>query len=517
MAGIHAVHRFVQQGLSVQGFETGAGVGGVWFHNGYPGARVDTESLYYSYYFSPELFREWKWSERLAAQPEVLDYLNYAADKFDVKRHFRFSCRVTKAQWDADRRQYEIYSAAGLEATCRFLVMATGHLSEARRPDFAGIDGFGGPWLQTSHWPAQPPQLSGKRIAVIGTGSSGVQIIPQLAETAEHLYVFQRTANYGVPAGNGPLDEPQYEANAERVTDVYRELLRTSSGMIVTPASGRAIDYSPRERRALLEQRWAMGGHNLNLVFTDQSTNQWSNDIVSDFVRSKVSEIVEDPDVASKLIPREYPIGMRRMASNTNYYETFNRPNVTLVDIKADPIQRITRTGIRTLRGHHVLDVIVFALGFDAFTGAIDSANIRNAELDQPADRWKRGPLTYLGLMTANFPNLFFITGPGSPSVLANLFVQSIYHARTIGDLIAYMNLNGYTWVEPTEAAEAEWSRHVDELAKPLLRRSTPNYMLHLNRDDGSRVFIPYSAGLNRYVDEVDAVVRAGYEGFSFS
>jgi cyclohexanone monooxygenase len=516
LAGIYAVHRFVQQGLTVQGFETGRSVGGVWFHNRYPGARVDVESLSYSYYFSPELYREWKWSEKLAAQPEILAYLDYAAEKFDVKRRFRFGCQVVKAQWDARRGIYEVYSSSGLEATCQFLVLATGHLSEARKPNFTGLDEFEGTWLQTAHWPENPPDLDDRRVAVIGTGSSGVQVIPTLAERAKHLYVFQRTANYGVPARNGPLDEAQYENICNRVTDVYQELLSGATGMLVTPATGRAIDFSPEERSALLQQRWQMGGGNLNMVFSDQGTNQWSNDLVADFVRAKVAEIVKDPDVASKLIPREYPIGMRRLAANTNYYETFNRSNVTLIDIKADPIERITKTGIKTRRAHYDLDIIVFAIGFEAFTGAIDRANIRNSDGMQPSDRWKRGPLTYLGLMTVHFPNLFFVTGPGSPSVLANLFVQSVYHADVIGDLISYMREHGYARVEPTEKAEAAWSQHVDDVAKPLLRRNVPNYMIHLNRDDGSRVFIPYAAGLNRYVGEVAKVIDAGYEGFIF-
>ncbi|MBB6407158.1 NAD(P)/FAD-dependent oxidoreductase [Arthrobacter sp. AZCC_0090] len=514
--GIFAVHEFKEKGLSVLGLESGSGFGGVWFHNRYPGARVDVESYFYCY-VDPKIYSEWKWSERYAAQPEILAYLNFAADKYDVRGNYKFSTRMTGAQWDPSTDSYTIAMSDGKAVTARVLVMATGQLSEARKPSFDGLDDFKGEWVQTSHWPEHPVALKGKRIAVIGTGSSGVQVIPQLAKEAERLYVFQRTANYSVPAQNSPMDEGRYQDIARGVEDVWRELVGTFSGTRNPRGSARAADMSPEEQQQLLQERWEHGGHTMNSVFTDQSSNADANAIVAEFVRDKVRQTVKDPAVAEKLIPTEYPIGSRRLCVDIGYYETYNRDNVTLVNVKADPIERITPHGIKTRDQEFEVDLIVFALGFDAFTGALDQSNIRNEKGEQPTDKWDRGPKTFLGLMTTGFPNLFIVTGPGSPSVLANMILGNMQHVRFIANALTYMKDHGHTRIEPTEEAQTEWTAHVADAASKLLRLGVENYMVHVNKDDQSRTFIPYAGGLDKYVARTNAVEENGYQGFAFA
>jgi cation diffusion facilitator CzcD-associated flavoprotein CzcO len=514
MAGLYALYKFRESGLSVQGLEAGSDVGGVWYHNGYPGARVDTDSASYSYFFSPELYEEWQWSERLAGQPEMLRYFNHVADRFALRDLIRFDSRVISAQWHPEMSRYVITTSDGFSMASTYLVMATGQLSEPRKPGFEGLDDFAGKWLQTSRWPANPPSFEGHRVGVIGTGSSGSQVIPPLAEVADHLYVFQRTANYGIPAQNDGGDVALRQRITGRVREAYDELINSPSGIFRDPATGRAEDYTPAEQRRLCEERWSRGAQNMNHVFSDQSTNIKANDIVAEFVRHKVRSTVKDPDTVSKLLPREYPIGTRRLAVSKNYYETFNRENVSLVDVKAEPITRFTPTGIQTTHSHVELDIVVFSIGFEAFNGPLVEAGIRNEHGHAPTDRWARGPQTYLGLMTSGFPNLFFVSGAGSPSVLANFFVLSEYQINLIAEIIEHAQGQNAT-IEVTPEAESAWSSHVDDLAKPFLRRAYPNYMVHINTD-GSRAFVPYPAGLGRYHREVRDAIEDDFRGFVF-
>ena len=517
MGGIYAVHRFTKQGLSVLGLEGAPDVGGVWYHNAYPGARVDIESDYYCYFFDPELYREWEWTERYAAQPEILRYLNHVADRYDVRRHYLFNTWMNGARWEPEDNRYRVTTDTGRTFTARYLVMTTGQLSKARTPDFAGLEEFAGEWYQTSHWPHEPVALAGRRVGVIGTGSSGVQAITAIAKEAAHLHVFQRTANYSVPAFNRPADKRKHARLAAKVEELYQEVMETPGGLILPPTRGPAGNYTYEQQQAMLEERWAFGGQALLSLFSDQGVDPEVNELVAEFVRGKVRTIVRDPETAEKLVPNSYPIGVRRLCIDTGYYETFNRENVSLVDIKADPIERINRTGIRLTSGTEIeLDVIVFALGFEAFTGALDNANIRNEHGLQPSDNWKRGPRTYLGLMTTGFPNLFLITGPGSPSVLANMNLANVHHLDFVGGLIMHMQEHGYQRVEPTEEAQNAWTAHVASVAEPLLRRKVDNYMVHVNRDDGTRVFIPYAGGFGDYVKRCAAVVAEGYQGFDF-
>jgi cation diffusion facilitator CzcD-associated flavoprotein CzcO len=515
IGGIYAAHRLSTQGLAVLGLEGAPGVGGVWYHNRYPGARVDIESLYYCYY-DPQIYPNWKWTERYASQPELLAYLNFAADTWDVKRLFRFKTWLTGARWDPELHHYIVTTDGGDTITCRYLVMTSGQLSKARRPSFAGLDDFTGEWVQTSHWPDTPVATKGKRIAVVGTGASGVQAIPVLARDAEQLYVFQRTANYSSPAQNGPLDDATFQAIAGDVREEWQRLMKHPAASNIPIGAGAAADFSPTEQRQLMEERWSYGGHTVNAIFTDQGTSHEANDIVSEFVRDKVRAQVQDPDTREKLLPTAYPIGTRRLCVDTDYYPTYNRANVTLVDIRADPIETITPTGIKTTQAHFPVDLIVFAIGFDAFTGALRAANIRNESGVELTEAWQRGPRTFLGLMTHGFPNVFLITGPGSPSVLANMVAANVHHIDVVGDMIAYMEDHGHVSVQPSAGAEAEWTAHVAEVSTGLIRLTVENYMVHVNRDDGTRVFMPYAGGLPRFAETCEEIAAAGYRGFEF-
>jgi len=517
MGGLYAIKRLRDQGLSVLGLEGGTDVGGVWYHNSYPGARVDVESIAYSYHFDPELYREWVWKERYAAQPDLLAYLQHVADRYDLRRDIHFSTWMSAAHWNPDTHRYTVRTDTGELFESRFLIMATGQLSKARKPDFAGLDDFTGRWLLTSHWPKEEVDLRGKRVGVIGTGSSGVQVITQVSQVAAHLTVFQRTANYVIPAQNGPMDLELHSSIASDVP-AYWDLLQTlPGGAKFLDDAGPAGLLSPEEQQSALEAHWAWGGHGMNRVFSDQNTDPAANELVSEFVRSKVRQLVKDPETAEKLVPTAYPIGTRRIGVGDGFYEAFNRDNVTLVDVNDERIERITATGVQTSKGHHDLDVIIFALGFDAFSGALDSADITNESGQHPTDNWKRGARAYLGLMTAGFPNMFLLTGPGSPAVLSNMIVSNVQHADYVAEMIAFMDENGYDSVDTTAEAEERWLAHVAELSEKLIRRKVPNYMAHYNADDDSYVFIPYPGGYNNYLQRVFAVRDAGYEGFVFS
>ncbi|WP_170321869.1 flavin-containing monooxygenase [Acrocarpospora pleiomorpha] len=514
IGGIYAVHRFRDQGLSVLGLEAAPEVGGVWFHNRYPGARVDVESYDYCYYFSPEIYCEWTWTEKYAAQPEILAYLNFVADKLDIRKHFRFETALAGAQWVPDEARYHLRTSVGDTATCRFLVMATGNLSAARDPHFPGLADFSGEWVQASHWPDRHIELAGRRVGVIGTGSSGVQTISAIADQVGHLTVFQRSPNFSVPAHNGPIDTTLWAQIKQDVKGERAKLLASAGARHMELDPVPAASITPQEQQERLERAWSIGGHGFNRVFTDQSTNQAANDIVSEFVRNKIRSIVHDPGVAELLCPEDHPIGSRRLCVDTDYFATYNRDNVSLVDVRSAPIERITETGIRTADGkEHELDLIIFALGFHAFTGALDAAGIRNESGAAPSDAWAEAPCALLGLMTAGFPNLFILTGPGSPSVLASLTVHNEQNIDWVADCIAYLDATGYSTIVPSEEAQAAWARNVSDAAAPLLRYHVSNYMVHVSRD-GGRHFIPYAGGFGTYVEHCDRVARNGYEGF---
>jgi cation diffusion facilitator CzcD-associated flavoprotein CzcO len=513
IGGIYALHRFRSQGLKVLGLESADGVGGVWYHNRYPGARVDIDSTDYCYYFSPEIYREWRWSERFATQPELLRYLNFVADRLDIKPLIKFGSSVTAAQWVSETARWEVTTSTGRHFRSRFLVMATGNLSAARKPPFPGLDDYQGEWVQTSHWPDRDVAFEGRRVAVIGTGSSSVQAVPMIAEQAAHLYVFQRSPNFSVPARNGPINAALYDDIKLRVSEVRSELFASIGASNVMKPSPPLSEFNEVAARQRLEDQWEAGGHGMAYLFGDQGTNAGTNELIAEFVRGKIRTMVHDQKLAEKLSPRDHPIGSRRLCLDTDYFASFNRPNVTLVDVAADPIERITASGIATRDHAYDVDLIVFALGFHAFTGAWDRIDIRNEKGKHPTDDWKQGPKTLLGLMTEGFPNFFFLTGPGSPSVLANLFLMNEYHADWVADMIAYMDRKGLSTVEPGEEAQSAWTAHVAEVASPMLRRRVTNYMVQ-RTDDGEEVFIPYIGGFNRYAEQADDIAARDYDGF---
>lgn len=419
--------------------------------------------------------------------------------------------------WDPALHQYTVTTSAGESVTCRYLVMATGQLSSSRTPDIPGLGDFRGRWYETSHWPREEVDFRGRRVGVIGTGSSGTQAITEIAKTCEHLYVFQRTPNYAIPARNGPVDEERYRRIAEDVPAAWRALQRTAAGAVMPTFHGPSTDFPPEEQRRLISERWRWGGQSINAIFSDQGTSEAANELVAGFVRERVREIVRDPAVAEALAPDAYPIGTRRLAITTEYYETFNRPNVTLADIKADPIERVTESGIKTGAAEYDIDILVLALGFEAFTGSLDKAGIRNEKGHSPTSGWDKGPRTYLGLMTRGFPNLFIVTGPGSPSVLANMVAANVQHLDFVAGLLRHMAENGHTRVEPSAAAQREWSEHVQEVARPLLRYRHDNYMVHVHPETGERNFIPYVGGFDRYVRACQEIAERGYDGFEFA
>lgn len=515
IGGLYAVRKLAADGLRVLGFDSAADVGGVWRHNGYPGARVDIEAYYYSF-FDPEIYPTWKWSMRYPPQPELLAYLQHYADHYGLRQFFRFSTRVEAMQWEPQSNRWLVRTDSGETVYARHVVMATGQLSKSRQLPFAGVEDFQGQWLETSHWPDEPVDLTGKRVAVIGTGSSGAQVIAAIAGQVESLHVFQRTPNYVVPSQNSPMDQDRYRELSENLGELWNQVMKTGVAYLAPTTEVPASAMSSDQQLKRLEDQWAFGGLSMTFAFPDQKTDWQTNDLVSNFVRGKIRDAIDDPALADKLEPRDYPIGTRRLVVCNGYYEAFNQDNVHLVDLRTDSIDRVTATGIETSAGFLEVDVIISALGFDAFTGALDSIDIRNAEGQRPTDGWERGPHAHLGLMVHGFPNMYVLTGPGSPSVLVNFNVHNVFHVDYVADLITFMDKNGHESVEPTLEAQDEWHTQTQEAADGLLRKQVKNYMVHVN-EDGSRVFIPYSGGWSKYVDIVTHIADEGYSGFTFA
>lgn len=517
-AGLYMLHRLRGLGFSAQVYEEASGVGGTWYWNRYPGARCDVESLEYSYSFSEELDREWRWTERYASQPEILRYLNHVADRFDLRRDIRFETRITSAVFDEENAVWNVITSRGERVSARFCVMATGCLSAAKKPDFDGLETFRGKCYQTSHWPHEGVDFSGQRVAVIGTGSSAIQAIPIIAEQASHLYVFQRTPNFSVPARNGPLTpEALDDWNANRAC--YRERARKSPFPILTvdmsPRS--ALATPPEERECAYEERWQRGGVSLAGTFSDLIVDQQANDTAAEFVRSKIREIVRDPAVAEKLVPKDYPFAAKRLCVDTGYYATFNRENVTLIDLRSTPIKGMTPSGLNTSDASFEVDSIVFATGFDAMTGALANIDIRGRAGIALKNKWSAGPRTYLGIMTAGFPNLFTITGPGSPSVLSNMVLAIEQHADWIADCLTYLREQQLATIEATEEAENEWVWHVNEVAHQTLYPRANSWYMGANVPGKPRVFLPYIGGFGIYSDKCNEVAEKGYAGFTLS
>jgi cation diffusion facilitator CzcD-associated flavoprotein CzcO len=514
MGGLYAVRRLAADGLTVAGFEGAHDVGGVWLHNAYPGARVDIEAYYYSF-FDPEFYGEWEWTDRYPAQPEILSYLRTYADRFDIRRHFQFGTWVDKLHWQSETQRWRVVTHDGQVLDATHVFLATGQLSKSKTLPFPGVEDFTGDWLETSHWPQDPVDLAGRRVAVIGTGSSGVQAITEVAKVAGSLHVFQRTPNYVVPSQNAPIDRERYADFSARIGEVWDQVMTTGGGFIAPIGTVPGDEMDSTQQSARLEEQWAVGGLSMNFAFPDQRHSWETNGIVSDFVRAKIRSVINDKGVADALEPRDYPIGTRRLAVCNGYYETYNRDNVTLVNLKEERIERITQRGIRTDRAEYEFDVIISALGFDAFSGPVDAIDIRNAEGERPSDHWQQGPNCYIGLMLHNFPNMYFLAGPGSPSVLANFNVHNVFHVDVVADLLNFMRERGYATVEPNLEAQKDWRVETQRAADGLLRNKVDNYMSHVN-EDGTRFFVPYAGGWNNYVEIVRAIERDNYSTFEF-
>ena len=520
LGGLYALHRLRALGLAVRVFEAGSGVGGTWFWNRYPGARCDVESMEYSYSFSNDLQQDWEWPERYGTQPEILRYINHVADRFDLRRDIQLNTRVTSAVFDPAGGRWTLRTDQGDEVSAQFCVMASGNLSTPRVPDFPGLEGFKGKWYHSGLWPHEGVDFAGQRVAVIGTGSSGVQMIPLIAAQADHLTVFQRTANFSLPARNAPLDPEKVSRHKAEYEARRRAALDTPFGIAGHPAPTQsALEATEAERQRAYEAKWAEGGSISFLYsYTDLLVNKTSNDTASEFVRQKIRSIVRNPAVAEILAPKDHPIGTKRLCLDTNYYETYNRNNVALVDVKADPIAGITATGVRTRDAEYgPFDAIVFATGFDAMTGALREIDIRVEGGDVLAEEWQGGPRTYLGLMMAGFPNMFVVTGPGSPSVKTQMILAIEQHTDWIADCLTHLRANGYARIEPDRRAQDAWVQHVNEVADSTLYPLANSWYVGANIPGKPRVFMPYVGGFAGYKQKCDAVAGKGYEGFVLS
>jgi len=514
-AGLYMLHRLRGLGLSARVIEAAAGVGGTWYWNRYPGARCDVESLEYQYGFDDELPREWKWTERYASQPEILRYLNHFADRFELRPDIQFETRITAARFDESTQRWDIESEGGERLSATYCMMASGCLSAPRRPDFKGLDSFEGDWYHTGYWPHEGVDFTAKRVGIIGTGSSGIQAIPIIAAQASHLTVFQRTANFSVPAWNGPIDPDDERRMTAHYTDVRRVARASKAGLLRVDNEKSALEVSEDERLREFESRWRQGGFALGGAFADLTLNEAANDTAAEFVRAKIRATVKDPATAELLCPKGYPYGTKRPCVDTDYFETFNRDNVSLVDVKSSPIEEITATGLRTQDAEYAFDCLVFATGFDAMTGALLNIDIRGRAGRTLKDAWAGGPRTYLGLQVAGFPNLFTVTGPGSPSVLSNMVVSIEQHVDWITGCVAYLREHKLASIEPTVEAQDSWVDHVNDVANATLFPRANSWWIGANIPGKPRVFMPYPGGVGPYAQKCNEVVANGYEGFA--
>ena len=517
-AGMYMLHRLRGLGLSVRVYEQGGDVGGTWYWNRYPGARCDVESMQYSYSFSDELQQEWNWSERYAPQPEILKYANHVADRFKLRPDIQLDTRVERAVFDESANIWSVTTSDGKTVTTKFVVLATGCLSNARTPDIQGLADFKGPVYHTGHWPHEPVDFSGLRVGVIGTGSSAIQSVPVIAEQASHLTVFQRTANFSIPARNAALtaeERQTWKADYPEMRRKARE--ETRNGIVQEMPDRGALDDGKNERRARYEARWARGGVTFMGAYNNLVLDKAANDTAADFVREKIAEIVKDPRTAKLLQPNNHPIGSKRICVDSDYFATFNRANVTLVDIKSDPIEEILPNAVRTGAGDYAIDALVLATGFDAMTGSVAKIDISGRNGEMLNQKWAEGPKTYLGLMSAGFPNLFIITGPGSPSVLSNMIVSIEQHVDWITDCIAYMRERDLDTMEASRQAEDDWVAHVNEVAHGTLYPQANSWYMGANIPGKPRIFMPYIGGVGTYRQICEDVAAKGYEGFTMT
>ena len=516
-SGIYMLKRCRELGISARVIEAAADVGGTWYWNRYPGARCDVESLTYSYSFSDDLQREWSWTERYARQPEILKYVARVVEKFDLRREMQFKTRVTAAAFDDTTNRWAIETDRGEHILAKYCIMATGCLSTPTQPDFEGLGSYEGKTYHTGQWPHEEIDFTGNRVGIIGTGSSAIQSIPMIAEQAVHLTVFQRTPNFSVPAHHGPIDgdvvnmwktrheELRARARASRIGDIF-EVSETS-----------ALDLTPEARDAEFERRWRQGSFNFLASFSDLITSREANNFAVEFAHKKIRERVKDPAIADMLCPTDHPFGTKRLCVDTDYYETYNRDNVSLVDVKSAPIEKIIPKGLRAGGKEYEFDALVFATGFDAMTGALFNIDIRGRNGIQFKEKWSDGPRTYLGLAVAGFPNLFTVTGPASPSVLSNMMTSIEQHIEWITDCMAHMEARGLATIEASTEAEDEWMQHVTDIADDTLFFESNTWYVGANIPGKPRVIYPYVGGVGAYREICDDIAAAGYRGFTLA
>jgi len=516
-SGLYQLHRLRDElGLNVRLLEKGSGVGGTWFWNRYPGARCDSESYYYCYSFSKVIEQQWSWSERYPEHTEIRKYLNFVADTLELKRDIQLDTEVTSASFDDASNTWTVATAGGETFAARFLITAVGCLSTANIPNFKGLDTFKGDWYHTGNWPPEGVDFTGKRVGQIGTGSTGIQAAPVLAELSKHLTVFQRTANYSIPARNRPVTPDEVYLTRANYDDVWRRARASANGHPFTVSNRSAVSVSEEERRDIYEKAWARGGLRFRASFKDILQDAKANDTASDFLREKIAGVVKDPKLVEMLTPRDHGFATKRPPIDSGYFETFNRDNVLLVDLKAEPIVEVTEKGIRTTRQEYELDIIVFATGFDALTGPLLKLNLTGSDGYALKDAWAAGPRTYLGLQTPKFPNLFTITGPGSPSVLCNMPIAIEQHVDWITHCIRDMREQGLTRIEAEPDAAERWVEEVNDAANAtLLPMASSSWYLGANVPGKPRVFMPYAGGFARYTDICRDVIQSDYRGFS--
>ena len=516
-SGLYMLYKMRKMNLKALIIERASDAGGTWFWNRYPGARCDIESIEYSYSFSDELQQELNWSNRYSDQSEILEYINYVVKKFNLKENIVFNTSVKSATFDENLKNW-ILETDSKSYSSKFCVMATGTLSSIKQPNFDGLENFKGDWYVTGEWPHEKIDFTSKKVAIIGTGSSAVQSIPVIAEEAKNLTVFQRSPNYTIPANNRPLTEKEL-SNAKSNYDQIREKAKyTRAGIGYNQFEERKLlDLSSKEIKKELSNRWKIGGQEIFMAgFTDVGVNVEANKIVADFVKSKIKEIVKDPNVAELLSPED-AIGCKRLCADTNYFETYNRENVKLIDLNSNPINSITENGILTNDKEFKFDSIIFATGFDAMTGALQAIDITGKNGKKLKQVWKDGPKSFLGILINGFPNLFTITGPGSPSVLTNMMVAIEQHVEWISDCINFLSKSNLNEVEADEIFQIEWMDHIEEVAKNTLRYTCNSWYVGANVPGKKRVFMPYAGGFGKYREKCDEIAENNYSILNIS
>ena len=519
-AGMYMLKRLRDElGMNTLVYEAGDGVGGTWYWNRYPGARCDSESYIYCFSFDDDLLQEWNWSGKYPEQPEILSYLNHVADRFDLRNEIQFNTRVTAARFNDAEGLWEVQTDQGDRVTAKYVVTAIGCISTGQVPQIPGLDSFEGDWHHTGAWPHDGVEFEGKRVAVIGTGSSGVQSIPVIARESEHLTVFQRTPQYTIPARHENVDQEFLKEVKANYDEIMQKSKTSAAGMPYEYSEVSALDATEEERLETYERLWQKGGFSFIFQsYFDIALDRRANDTAAEFIRGKIREIVKDSETAEKLLPRDHPFGSKRALIDTNYFDTYNRDNVDLVDIRHFPIEEITPTGLRTADGEeYEFDIIVFATGYDAMTGTFFKMDIRGRDGVELKEKWSDGPKTYLGLTTADFPNMFMITGPGSPSVLSNMPVSIEQHVEWISDFVEYLRERDVDIVDTDPQAEVEWVQHVNDIADETMFMLADSWYLGANIPGKPRVFMPYAGGVGPYRERCDEIAANSYEGFVMS